>query len=268
MSIGKTVWRVKYGVIGMLLVMGMASVAEPTVTVGEVKTGEPWSKVTVSYTLGGTDTKLEYKVAFAVTAGGQTASVTNDAAKLTDGAATQVIDTAALFGKQVSDTKAKVRVSLIAVKPKGVQLWENGPFWAECNVGATKPEEYGELYTFNDDKAKKAAESLGSGWRLPTRTELNALRRNCGTGKWTERNGVNGCLFTGKGDYSSKSIFLPAAGYTGYGVNRKEPGGESGYWSSTEEGVSSVWTLLIDEGDFSDVILVDRVFGMPVRAVR
>ena len=23
----------------------------------------------------------------------------------------------------------------------GVQLWENGPYWAECNVGATKPQE-------------------------------------------------------------------------------------------------------------------------------
>ena len=23
-----------------------------------------------------------------------------------------------------------------------VQLWEGGPYWAECNVGATKPEEY------------------------------------------------------------------------------------------------------------------------------
>ena len=22
-------------------------------------------------------------------------------------------------------------------------LWENGPYWADCNVGATKPEEYG-----------------------------------------------------------------------------------------------------------------------------
>jgi len=28
----------------------------------------------------------------------------------------------------------------------GVQLWENGPYWAECNVGATKPEEYGYYF--------------------------------------------------------------------------------------------------------------------------
>lgn len=77
--------------------IGIAAIAEPTVTVGKVETGEPWSKVTVNYTLGGTDAKIEYKVAFDVTAGGQTASVTNDAAKLTDGAATKEIDTVALF---------------------------------------------------------------------------------------------------------------------------------------------------------------------------
>lgn len=29
----------------------------------------------------------------------------------------------------------------------GVQLWENGPYWAECNVGASKPEEYGYYFS-------------------------------------------------------------------------------------------------------------------------
>lgn len=28
----------------------------------------------------------------------------------------------------------------------GVQLWANGPYWAECNVGATKPEESGYYF--------------------------------------------------------------------------------------------------------------------------
>ena len=28
----------------------------------------------------------------------------------------------------------------------GVQLWENGPYWAECNVGASKPEECGNYF--------------------------------------------------------------------------------------------------------------------------
>lgn len=32
----------------------------------------------------------------------------------------------------------------------GVQLWENGPCWAECNVGATKPEESGYYFWWGD----------------------------------------------------------------------------------------------------------------------
>ena len=31
-----------------------------------------------------------------------------------------------------------------------VQLWENGPYWAKCNVGATKPEEYGYYFWWGD----------------------------------------------------------------------------------------------------------------------
>ena len=32
----------------------------------------------------------------------------------------------------------------------GVQLWEGGPYWAECNVGATKPEDYGYYFWWGD----------------------------------------------------------------------------------------------------------------------
>lgn len=32
----------------------------------------------------------------------------------------------------------------------GVQLWENGPHWAECNVGATKPEQCGYYFWWGD----------------------------------------------------------------------------------------------------------------------
>ena len=32
----------------------------------------------------------------------------------------------------------------------GVQLWENGPYWAECNVGALAPEESGYYFWWGD----------------------------------------------------------------------------------------------------------------------
>ena len=43
----------------------------------------------------------------------------------------------------------------------GVQLWEGGPYWAECNVGATKPEEYGYYFWWGDTVGYT---HNGSGW--------------------------------------------------------------------------------------------------------
>ena len=45
---------------------------------------------------------------------------------------------------------AEASVVTIAEGLGGVQLWENGPYWAECNVGATSPEEYGYYFWWGD----------------------------------------------------------------------------------------------------------------------
>ena len=43
----------------------------------------------------------------------------------------------------------------------GVQLWENGPYWAECNVGASAPEEYGYYFWWGDTVGYT---NTGSAW--------------------------------------------------------------------------------------------------------
>ena len=43
----------------------------------------------------------------------------------------------------------------------GVQLWENGPYWADCNVGASQPEEYGYYFWWGDTVGYT---NTGSGW--------------------------------------------------------------------------------------------------------
>ena len=45
----------------------------------------------------------------------------------------------------------------------GVQLWENGPYWAECNVGASQPEEYGYYFWWGDTVGYKRNAS-NNGW--------------------------------------------------------------------------------------------------------
>ena len=45
----------------------------------------------------------------------------------------------------------------------GVQLWENGPYWAECNVGASKPEECGYYFWWGDTVGYKRNAS-NDGW--------------------------------------------------------------------------------------------------------
>ena len=67
----------------------------------------------------------------------------------------------------------------------GVQLWEGGPYWAECNVGATKPEEYG-YYFWWGDTVGYARNASDDGW-VSSRTgaSFSFLFDNCSTYKKT-----------------------------------------------------------------------------------
>lgn len=102
--------------------------------------------------------------------------------------------------------------------------------WATCNVGARKPEDYGDFFAWGETKPKRdyyesnysytanpstlpmsadaARVNWGGSWRMPTKAELNDLRTKC-TWTWTTQNGVDGFLVKRNGN----SIFLPAAGY-------------------------------------------------------
>lgn len=213
----------------------------------------------------------------------------------------------------------------------GVQLWDGGPIWAECNVGATKPEEYGYYFWWGDtvgyrgninsvtctksatglnlnwvssrceylsgapfvgsscqtyemsisqlqnhkclDSAGNlaalhdaATAHLGPPWRMPTDAEFAALSNNCSV-IWTTCNGVHGVRITGNGDYSSKSIFLPAAG-RGFGgsVDYVEQNGY--YWSSTpRSGSYEAWCLCLSSSSFIQEYC-SRYIGQSVRPVR
>ena len=201
----------------------------------------------------------------------------------------------------------------------GVQLWANGPYWAECNVGATKPEEYGYYFWWGDTVGYKrnaanddwvsvkdgssfsfsrgncptygkstsklqsagyidstgnlvaahdaATAHLGAPWRMPTDADFADLINNCDW-SWETHNGVWGQRVTGRGTYSPKSIFLPAAG-DGYHSYLNYLGSFGRYWSSTPNSGYShdAWSLYLYSSYFYRGNR-NRYLGQSVRPLR
>ena len=180
---------------------------------------------------------------------------------------------------------AKATIGGSEVDVNWVQLWENGPKFAEYNVGVTdgKAESYGGYYCWGSsiDKDQSAAYKSGTdpltgtddtatnlwgnNWRMPTEAELEALLTNCDV-EWTTVGGVNGRKFTGKvAPYTSNSVFLPAAGYCYYG-GVHDQGFYGSYWSSTPNGSDYAYCLYFYSGG-QGVDYDGRCHGYSVRAV-
>ena len=124
----------------------------------------------------------------------------------------------------------------------------SGTKWSCCNVGATKPEEFGDYYEWgsikkvdreneDDDEEEDDLPENISGTqydvaaylklgKMPDFKTFYELEDNC-TIEWTEMNGVIGALVIGK---NGNSLFLPAAGSIGYHLGGV--GNHGSYWSS------------------------------------
>ena len=116
----------------------------------------------------------------------------------------------------------------------------------------------------SDDVARQ---KWGGGWRMPTITEFQELIDNC-TWTWTTMNGVSGYKVTSKkSGYSSRSIFLPAAGYR-YDTSLYGAGEYGNYWSSSLDAgcPNGAWLLSFGSSDRSTGIYY-RGSGLSVRPV-
>lgn len=123
--------------------------------------------------------------------------------------------------------------------PKDVYDWSTYKWYKSDNndSGYTKycTVSYNGYNGFVDNKTEldleddAATANWGSGWRMPSLTQIQELIDNC-TSEWTTINGVNGRLFKSK--KNSASLFLPAAGYRG-GSSLSHAGTGGDYWSRT-----------------------------------
>ena len=140
--------------------------------------------------------------------------------------------------------------------------------WATCNLGATKPEEYGNYYAWGETTTKSdyswstykygsdynaltkyctnsdygtvdnmtileaaddaATQNWGSNWRMPTIDEWEELLEKC-TWTWTTLNGVDGYEVKAT---NGNSIFLPATGCRN-DDGLHGAGSDGYYWSSS-----------------------------------
>ena len=178
--------------------------------------------------------------------------------------------------------------------------------WATCNVGATKPEEYGDYFAWGETQQESNYDWSTYKWcngsidtqtkyctnsdygTVDNKTQLelgdDAARANWGgswrmptraeqdelrnncTWIWTTQNGVNGYKVTSKSN--GNSIFLPAAGYR-YGSSLYYAGSDGYYWSSSlsTDYPSIAYYLSFYSGSVDWYYYYYRYFGFTVRPV-
>ena len=164
--------------------------------------------------------------------------------------------------------------------------------WAICNVGAEKPEEYGDYFAWGEVEPKEeytwenykwcdgtenvmikyndvdgkitldpeddaATMNWGDNWRMPSRVECQELIDNC-IWELTTLNGVDGYKVIGP---NNNSIFLPMAAYKYY--NKVNSGGS--YWPANGKGKWAHTMRFI--GDLRAIIDGRKCCGVPIRPV-
>lgn len=160
----------------------------------------------------------------------------------------------------------------------------SGLKWATCNVGADKPEDYGDYYAWGKTEPKLPSTSShsnyipiddisgeaqydvarskwGSLWRMPKRDEFVELLENT-TSEDVIQNGIKGLKLTGP---NGNSIFFP---YTGYLYDDVEMDGQKGYyWSSTSCDYNDAYSMCVQQSWMLYYSWEPKFFGLSIRPV-
>ena len=108
----------------------------------------------------------------------------------------------------------------------------SGTLWATCNIGATKPEEYGDYFAWGESETKLeysvqnysyknksntislendvAYKKWGKNWRLPSKKEIEELYSEC---IWEETNYKNVVGYKVISKKNGNYLFIPAGGF-------------------------------------------------------
>lgn len=140
-------------------------------------------------------------------------------------------------------------------------------FTKYCTISTLSADGTIDNKTILDIEDDVARIKWGGDWRVPTKEEIDELRRSCAW-EWTSQNGVNGYKGTGP---NGNSIFLPAAGYRN-GAKVDDMGRCGGYWSSsivTERYRHRCYYVdgLKFDSDYARTIFFNRYEGLSVRPV-
>lgn len=185
-------------------------------------------------------------------------------------------------GKAAEESKQDALFPII--EPEAVDLGLSVK-WASFNLGASKPEEYGNYYAwgettpeaeYDSNKDAKypdgstlkpeddaATANLGGRWRMPTSDEVDELISKC-KHKWTKINGVKGMRVTG---FNGKSIFFPVSGYRDISNELLNYVGSDGYYWSASASSDNYCRYLGFYSSHCYMINTNRVYGFPVRPV-
>jgi len=179
----------------------------------------------------------------------------------------------------------------------------SGTIWAKCNLGATKPSDFGKFFQWGDTQGYEGIDEHSFKWgdykhgsyddltkynirdckseldneddpvfvttngkfKMPTNGQLQELI-DYTNHEWVSIDGVNGMKFINKKD-DTKYIFIPAAGVCRYD-SHSDIGSLGCVWSTSinESNNNCTWDMYIKEGE---VCLSDstRCLGYSVRGV-
>lgn len=178
----------------------------------------------------------------------------------------------------------------------------SGRLWAKCNLGATKPSDYGWYAAWGETMAYENVDArnaildrsdgftqnayqagniaadltleqdvahllLGCNWHMPSKEDFQELYDNCTTA-WTSNynnTGVAGYLFTAT---NGNTLFFPAAGvYNGTVLSNYSTYGD--YWSSSYSSSTKAYYFVFNSSSVNPQSTSSpRYYGLSIRPVQ